>query len=101
VKIVELVGNSEHSFSDAVRNAVQIASQSIRHITGVEVLGSTADVGSDGRITSYKVNCKLAFLVDARRIDDAGQSEDPPTGAELTLGGARNEEDIARGGHDS
>ena len=64
VKIVELVGNSESSFSDAVRNAVKTASKSIRNIQGIDVIGSSASVGSDGELTLYKVNCKVAFLVD-------------------------------------
>lgn len=64
VKITELVGSSTESFSDAVRNAVAEASKSIRGITGVEVLGSNADVGEDGSLTLYKVHCKIAFLVE-------------------------------------
>ena len=65
VKVIELVGSSPNSFSDAVRNAVQVASKSIRNIQGVEVLGSNATVGDDGSLTNYKVHCKVAFLVEA------------------------------------
>jgi flavin-binding protein dodecin len=64
VKVIELVGSSPNSFSDAVRNAVRVASQSIRNIRGVEVYSSTADVGDNGELTNYKVNCKIAFLVE-------------------------------------
>lgn len=65
VKVIELVGSSERSFSDAVRNAVRVASRTIRNIQGVEVISSNADVGSSGELTLYKVNCKIAFLVEA------------------------------------
>ena len=65
VKVVELVGSSPTSFSDAVRNAVKLASQTIRNITGVDVISSSADVSDDGELTVYKVNCKIAFLVEA------------------------------------
>jgi flavin-binding protein dodecin len=99
VKVIELVGSSERSFSDAVRNAVRIASRSIRNITGVEVLGSTADVDSAGDLVRYKVNCKIAFVVDAARIEGASVDEDAPSGLELTGGGARTSEDMALGGH--
>ncbi len=68
VKVIELVGSSPSSFSDAVRNAVNTASQTIRNMTGVEVLGSNATVGSDGQITNYKVHCKIAFLVDGTSV---------------------------------
>ena len=64
VNVVELVGSSPTSFSDAVRNAVKTASQTIRNIQGVEVLTSSADVGEDGELSLYKVNCKIAFLLD-------------------------------------
>jgi flavin-binding protein dodecin len=64
VDVIELVGSSEKSFSDAVRNAVQAAARTIRHIQGVEVVGSTADVGDNGELTTYKVTCKIAFLLE-------------------------------------
>lgn len=64
VKIVELVGSSDESFSAAVRNAVKTASRSLRNIQGVDVLGSSASVGEGGELTLYKVNCKVAFVVD-------------------------------------
>ena len=64
VNVIELVGSSPTSFSDAVRNAVRTASQSVRNIRGVEVLSSSADVGSDGELSLYKVNCKIAVLLE-------------------------------------
>ena len=64
VKVMELVGSSTESFSDAVRRAVKGASKSIRGITGVEVLSSQATVGDDGELSLYKVNCKIAFVVE-------------------------------------
>ena len=71
VKVIELVGSSPRSFSDAVRNAVRTASESIRNITGVEVLSSNADVDASGELTNYKVNCKIAFLVESSRVADS------------------------------
>ncbi|HVL65405.1 MAG TPA: dodecin family protein [Actinomycetota bacterium] len=64
VKVTELVGSSTESFSDAVRRAVKGASRSIRNIRGVEVISSTADVDENGDLTLYKVNVKVAFLVE-------------------------------------
>lgn len=64
VKVMELVGSSPQSFSDAVRNAVKEASKTIRGIQGVEVLQSNATVGDSGELTNYKVNVKIAFLVE-------------------------------------
>jgi flavin-binding protein dodecin len=64
VKVTELVGSSTESFSDAVRRAVKAASKSIRNITGVEVIRSNATVGPDGELSLYKVNVKVAFVVE-------------------------------------
>lgn len=64
VKIIEVVGSSTDSFSDAVRQAVRVAGQSVRNMRAVEVRSSSADIGDDGSISLYKVHCKIAFLVE-------------------------------------
>jgi flavin-binding protein dodecin len=68
VKVIELVGSSPNSFSDAVRNAVKTASKSLRNIRGVEVLSSTAEVGDGGEISNYKVQCKVAFIIEGSDV---------------------------------
>ena len=65
VKVIELVGSSPNSFSDAVRTATKQASQTVRNMTGVEVQSSNADVDAEGNITMYKVNVKIAFKIEA------------------------------------
>jgi flavin-binding protein dodecin len=90
VKIVELVGSSPNSFSDAVRNAVRTASKTIRNIRGVDVIASSADVDSSGNLTNYKVDCKLAFLVDSGNVQDAGQQTISYDRQESTSGGVPN-----------
>jgi dodecin len=68
VKVIELVGSSPNSFSEAVRNAVKTASRSLRNIRGVEVLSSTADVDGSGEISNYKVHCKVAFVIEGSEL---------------------------------
>jgi len=62
-KIIELVGSSEQSWSEAADTAVQTASKSIKNITGLEVVSMTAQV-SDGNIVTYKSTVKVAFGVE-------------------------------------
>ncbi len=62
IKIVELVGESDQSWEDAVQNAIQQASKTIDGITGVEVLNMTANV-EEGKLVEYKVNLQVAFPV--------------------------------------
>jgi flavin-binding protein dodecin len=76
VKIIEIMGVSEKSFSDAVRQAVREAAESIRNITGVEVIKSTAQV-EDGEILEYHVTVRLAFVVQrGESAGSAGEDED-------------------------
>jgi flavin-binding protein dodecin len=72
VKVIELVGSSPNSFSDAVRNAVKTASRTIRNISGVDVISSSAEVGADGELTNYKVNVKIAFVIESSEAASAG-----------------------------
>ena len=69
VKIIELVGSSPSSFSDAVRSAVATASKTLRNISGVDVISSNATV-ENGEITLYKVQVKIAFVLDPARAGE-------------------------------
>jgi dodecin len=68
VRVVELVGTSTKSWSDAAQRVVARASETIRHITGADVVHSSAVV-RDGRIIEYHVNLKLAFVVEPAEIE--------------------------------
>ena len=56
----EMVGVRPHSWSDAARQAVAVASKSVRNIRTVEVVQSTARV-EGGEIVEYRVQLKLGF----------------------------------------
>jgi flavin-binding protein dodecin len=70
VRVIELVGISEKSWSDAAQQAVARASRTIRHITGVDVQRSTAVV-RDGKIAEYHVDLKVAFIIEPADIERA------------------------------
>ena len=74
VKIIEVVGSSPNSFSDAVRNAVKTAAASLRNIKGVDVMNSSADVDQNGELVNYKVTVKIAFVLEtsAQQADLTG-----------------------------
>ncbi len=63
VKVVELLGESTTSWEDAVNQAVRAASQTLRNITGVEVMNMTASV-DNGKVSKYKADVHVAFAVD-------------------------------------
>lgn len=68
VRVIELVGVSSQSWSDAAQQAVTRASQTLRHITGLDVVKSSAVI-KDGKIIEYHVNVKLAFVVEGTEIE--------------------------------
>ncbi len=53
---------SDRSWEDAVGQAVAKASESVKGITGVEVVAQTARV-SEGKVVQYNATVKLAFVV--------------------------------------
>ena len=63
VKILELVGSSDKSWDDAVKNALADASKTVEHIVGIDVLGFKAE-GTDNKIANYKAHVKVAFSVE-------------------------------------
>ncbi len=64
IKVIELVGESDQSWEEAVQVAVKEAAKTIRGITGVEVLNWTGQVNHDGDITGYRADIQVAFQVD-------------------------------------
>jgi flavin-binding protein dodecin len=56
----EVVGVSPRSWSDAARQAVALASKTVRNIRTVDVIQSTARV-EGGEIVEYRVQIKLGF----------------------------------------
>jgi len=63
VKIIELVGTSPNSWEEATKNAVDKAAETLRNITGANVLRQNVVV-KDGEIVEYRVDLKLAFMVE-------------------------------------
>ena len=62
VKIIELIGSSPKSWSEATQNAVTDAAKTIKNIKSVHVKRCTAKV-VDNKIVEYSANVKIAFIV--------------------------------------
>ncbi len=63
VKVVELIGSSPKSWSEAAQNAVAEAAKTIKNIKGIHVKRCTAKV-KDNKIVEYRANVKVAFVVE-------------------------------------
>jgi dodecin len=63
LKILELVGTSKESWSDAAREAVNEAAKTLRGIETVEVVNSKAVV-QNNRLTEYQVQVRIGFRIE-------------------------------------
>jgi len=63
VKVIEVVGISSSGFEDALREVVSRTAKTVKHVTGVDIVGQNAKV-KDGAIVEYHVNAKIAFVVE-------------------------------------
>ncbi|HZF80645.1 MAG TPA: dodecin [Rubrivivax sp.] len=62
-KLVELVGSSTTSVDDAIRNAVETAAKTLRHIDWFEVIETRGHV-ADGKVAHFQVTLKLGFRLE-------------------------------------
>jgi len=62
-RVTQIIGASPHSWEDAIRNALERANQTLRGITGVEVLKENAAV-RDGKIAEYRATVQVTFVLE-------------------------------------
>ena len=64
VKVIELLAESEKSWEDAVRTALEQARKTLRHIRSIYVEDFEAIVTA-GEIQAYRINAKISFDLEA------------------------------------
>jgi hypothetical protein len=62
-KSVELTGSSTTSCDDAIRNAIQRASRTVRNIKWFEVIETRGQV-ENGEVAHWQVTLKAGFTLD-------------------------------------
>jgi len=63
-KLVEIVGSSSVSTDDAIRNAIEQASKSIRNMDWFETTEIRGHL-ADGKIAHFQVKLKVGFRLEA------------------------------------
>lgn len=63
-KVVELVGSSSTSTDDAIRNAIETAAKTLRHIGWFEVVQTRGHV-AEGKVAHFQVTLKVGFTLEA------------------------------------
>jgi dodecin len=62
-KTVELVGSSEDGIEDAIDNAIQRASTTLRHLRWFQVIETRGHI-EDGKIVHWQVTLKVGFTLE-------------------------------------
>jgi len=62
-RVIQLVGTSDQSVSDAIERAVARASKTLRDLRWFEVVETRGSI-VDGRVSQYQVTLKVGFTID-------------------------------------
>lgn len=62
-KIIEITGTSDQGSDDAIHNAIERASKSLRHMRWFEVLETRGSIKKD-RVASWQVTLKIGFSLE-------------------------------------
>ncbi|MCB0371748.1 MAG: dodecin domain-containing protein [Muricauda sp.] len=62
LKVIEVLANSDKSWEDAAKSALEQASKSVKNIRSIYINEQSATV-KDGKIDDYRVNVKITFEV--------------------------------------
>ena len=63
-KLVEVVGTSPTGTDDAIRNAIETAARTVRHIDWFEVTETRGHVVQD-KVAHFQVTVKVGFRIEA------------------------------------
>ncbi|MFQ5686685.1 MAG: dodecin family protein [Candidatus Scalindua sp.] len=62
-RVTRLTASSSTSWQDAVQEAIDRASKTLRGLTGLEVVSQKAKI-VDGKITEYRVTIDVTFVLE-------------------------------------
>jgi flavin-binding protein dodecin len=62
--VSEIVGSSPGTIDDAIRNALERAGKTLRHLDWFEVIETRGQLNEDGSIAYYQVSLKVGFRLE-------------------------------------
>ncbi len=63
-RVTEVVGTSDDSIQQAVRNAIKRASSTLRNLDWFQVGDVRGTIGDDGEVAEFQVSVKIGFRLD-------------------------------------
>ena len=79
-KVIELTSTSAESFEDAIDKGIARASKTLKNVEGAWIKEQKVAI-TDGRITAYRVNLLITFVLED------GENEDEMSGGRRAAGG--------------
>ena len=73
-KILELVGSSETSIEDAIKNAISRAAKTVREMKWFEVVQTRGHI-ENGAVRHYQVTLRVGFTLDGLRRQTPGETD--------------------------
>ncbi len=64
-RLIEVVGSSPTGIDDAIKDAIEDAAKTIRHIRWFQVVETRGHV-EDGKVAHFQVTLKIGFTLDDR-----------------------------------
>jgi flavin-binding protein dodecin len=63
--VSEIVGSAPGTIDEAIRNALERAGKTLRHLNWFEVTEIRGQLGDDGSIAYYQVTLKVGFRLES------------------------------------
>jgi flavin-binding protein dodecin len=63
-KIIEMVGSSNKSSDDAIKNAIGRAAETVRNLDWFEVVETRGSINKKGGVTAFQVTLKIGFRLE-------------------------------------
>lgn len=60
-RVTEIIGTSKNSWEEAAKNAVEMASQSLRDLRIAEIQKLDLRLDDDGKVVAYRARVSLSF----------------------------------------
>ena len=76
-KVVEVTSSSQKSFEDAIQTGISKVTETVKNVQGAWINEQKVII-QDNKITEYRVNLKISFLVDY--MDQSDHKKSPNSG---------------------
>jgi flavin-binding protein dodecin len=73
-KVIELTATSEESFEDAIDQGIARANKTLKNVEGAWIKEQKVMI-KDGRITAYRVNLMITFVLNNGDDEDQGGND--------------------------